>query len=625
MKINVLCAIAIVIAIKAQNEDKSLVNVIPTTPNTIFIPHGKIVNQFTFANIKIHINVTTLFNEVNELCKISKQLDKETKRFDRDNKTKKLIHMLTEDLVTSCKNSMLKLKEITKTFGFNKHHIQLIEQTLTNSREKRQIVIGIIALCSIISIYSVSQLTSLATSSDDELITTSNHIIDAIESHQNKITRSEEDIKRLMSHITLLQKDLYVMNDIQMTLARIFSIKTQAMEIKNHIESVEIGLYSLIKGTLTPHLVNLEALQQSLDVLQQTVIKHGYQVSTAEVSEALQMRCSFVAFTNGKIVALLHIPIYKIQSSLYLYEYISAPLVTNENSTLIIKPPMKYIAFSNKQELYFELSETELNHVCKYIKSTYYCEENAILKKATKPSCLQALYRNEISNIADVCPIAIYKNNEFVTQLNATTFLVYSSTKTQLFITCVNAAGVKVFEKAYQVINFNYVSIFYTCDIALKGHIISTGIPLTVDVSTQIRAINVNMADLIKIGRAEIKSFVTFISKTLTPEARPIHLISAKKQFDLHVLSKNRSIFNKIITTISGILGAIVSLIVLVSLTKLIIKIVNKKKEKYPHINIQLQNLPDFENPEPQEVNNHMPILPDIQEAQEVPFVEVVG
>ena len=169
------------------------------------------------------------------------------------------------------------------------------------------------------------------------------------------------------------------------------------------------------------------------------------------------------------------------------------------------------------------------------------------------------------------------------------------------------------------------MSIFYTCDIALKGHIISTGIPLTVDVSTQIRAINVNMADLIKIGRAEIKSFVTFISKTLTPEARPIHLISAKKQFDLHVLSKNRSIFNKIITTISGILGAIVSLIVLVSLTKLIIKIVNKKKEKYPHINIQLQNLPDFENPEPQEVNNHVPILPDIQEAQEIPFVEVVG
>ena len=81
-----------------------------------------------------------------------------------------------------------------------------------------------------------------------------------------------------MSHITLLQKDLYVMNDIQMTLARIFSIKTQAMEIKNHIESVEIGLYSLIKGTLTPHLVNLEALQQSLDVLRQTVIKHGYQL-----------------------------------------------------------------------------------------------------------------------------------------------------------------------------------------------------------------------------------------------------------------------------------------------------------------------------------------------------------
>lgn len=137
---------------------------------------------------------------------------------------------------------MLKLKEITKTFSFQEKHLQIIEQSFIELRENSQIVIGIMGLCSIISIYSISQLTSIPTSSDDELINNTYHIIFAIESHDNRIKRSKEDIARLMKYITKFSKEVYVMNDVQMNLARIFSIKTYAIESKSHLDNIKSEL-----------------------------------------------------------------------------------------------------------------------------------------------------------------------------------------------------------------------------------------------------------------------------------------------------------------------------------------------------------------------------------------------
>ena len=118
----------IAIAIASQNNwniKKDLATVTQTEPTVIFTPNGKVVNQFTYANIKIHVNITTLYHEIWELCKVSKLLEEETTKMGTDTKTKKLIHILTEDLVISCKNNILKLNEITKTFGFHEEQLQI--------------------------------------------------------------------------------------------------------------------------------------------------------------------------------------------------------------------------------------------------------------------------------------------------------------------------------------------------------------------------------------------------------------------------------------------------------------------------------------------------------------------
>lgn len=287
--------------------------------------------------------------------------------------------------------------------------------------QKTFISINIIVL----SLYSVSQLINMAISEDDDLVTQTNHIINAIEDHENRITRHDEDIKRLIDHISKLEEELVITQDLQMIVARIFSIKTQALSIKNHLDGIEIGLYNLLKGQLTPYLISIETIQKGIDKLRTSVVKTGYRLSTYDANEALQLKSSFVSLKNGTILALLHLPIFKTQSTLYIYKYVPIPLTSNENgSTLIIQPNENYLAVSLKEELHMEFDESDLNHDCKYIKDTYFCN-GAILKKGTENSCLHALYKNELSKIGNICPINIYNEDEFVRQLNSTTFILF--------------------------------------------------------------------------------------------------------------------------------------------------------------------------------------------------------
>ena len=138
----------------------------------------------------------------------------------------------------------------------------------------------------------------MATSNEDDLVTETNHIINAIEDHENRIVRHDDDIKRLMQHINKLEEELVVTQDLQMIVARIFSIKTQAISVQNYLEGIEIGLYNLLRGQLTPYLISVEAIQQGLDKLKGTVMKKEFLVSTYSYNEALQLEASFVSLSN---------------------------------------------------------------------------------------------------------------------------------------------------------------------------------------------------------------------------------------------------------------------------------------------------------------------------------------
>ena len=578
--VSIIIRIVLAVSIAMLSKGNEFTELKPIKPTTIFQPYGKVVNQYTYANIRVHINITSLFEEVGQLCYAAKMLKEGKKAMTSSGSSRKLVHMLTNDLIEACNQSARKLKALTKTFGFKnmripdfdtawKSHIPSHNGNATTIREKRQLIIGgIVAITSILSIYSVSQLINMATSNEDDLVTETNHIINAIEDHENRIVRHDDDIKRLMQHINKLEEELVITQDLQMIVARIFSIKTQAISVQNHLEGIEIGLYNLLRGQLTPYLISVEAIQHGLDKLKSTVMKKGFLLSTYSYNEALQLEASFVSLTNGTIFALLHIPAFKSMSTLYIYRYIPIPIASNGNgSSLIIAPEKEYLALSLKEQFYMEISEFELQHRCKHIKDTFFCE-GAILKKDSHNSCLQALYKNEPTKIGKNCPINLYNEREFVTQLNSSTFIIYGRTPTRIYIICTDTQGQKLYEKNLKIVGTNYLQIYKACDISLSNHMLSHTLPLSMDLDAKLIETDFHIKELLALGETEMNEFLNFVKNDLIEHKGTTHFTSAKQKFDLKIIKGHSSLFSRIFTYSTAAFGIIISTMILIAQLK---------------------------------------------------------
>ena len=415
-----------------------------------------------------------------------------------------------------------------------------------------------------------------------------------------------------MDHIKGLENELVIEKDLQMIVARMFSIKTQAISIKSHLDGIEVGLYNLLKGHLTPFLVNIETIQRSIEELRNTISQNGYVLSTYDASEALQTQASFVSFKNGTIIALLHLPIYKSQSALYVYKYISTPVATSKNqSTLIIQPGKQYLAVSLKEELYMEIDDFSLEHKCKFIKDTYFCE-GAVLRKANKDSCLKALYRSNMPKIGEICPVSIFTDNEFVAQLNSTTFLIFGNNPTRAYISCFDKEGSRIYENTYNLKGTNYLTIYKNCDVNLKNHFLSSSLPFTADILVKIKSVNLHLKELLSLGDEEMNEFLEFVKTDLKPEEQPIHLVSAKQKFNLMKITSHGNLFSKIVTYGAAIVCLIVALVIIFAFAMAWKRYDrNNKRKGYPQVRINFQSLMTSQNMESSEQSGSIDTEPD--------------
>ena len=84
---------------------------------------------------------------------------------------------------TLCEEDMEMMRTIQTAFGI----------LPKKSRDKRQVILATAAVTSLVTYFTTRQLVQMGSDDDsDELIGTTNHLIAAIEDHENRITRIEK-------------------------------------------------------------------------------------------------------------------------------------------------------------------------------------------------------------------------------------------------------------------------------------------------------------------------------------------------------------------------------------------------------------------------------------------------
>ena len=125
-----------------------------------------------------------------------------------------------------------------------------------------------------------------------------------------------------------MEKNLIILNDLETTYIKVLSIKSQVDNIENHISNIEIALYGLLQGRLSPSLLSTNSLIQTLNKLRNRLIKEGYTLGLEDTTDVIQSKSSFVSYEGGNICIIMHLPIFRTQTELSVYEYIDIPITT---------------------------------------------------------------------------------------------------------------------------------------------------------------------------------------------------------------------------------------------------------------------------------------------------------
>ena len=307
------------------------------------------------------------------------------------------------------------------------------------TRQKRQFVAlalaGVVGLGSILSGLQIKQLWD----SDDQL----DQIVDKINQQDLKLQNQIAVTNSLRNHVLALAG--LVRNETEYNNFRFAHSLCQA-EIQQHhnfLTNIFEAIYMLLAGKLHPGLAQPDALSSSLRRIQHKAEIRQFKIAVNNVNELYQLKTSYYSDHSSKVIIFVHLPLYKPQSLMDLYEHIVTPIGTGMNytdtgiiRTMEISHGNKYLARSNNFGYYRELSIQQL-HDCLHTGDLYICEHQNIIQKNAKGSCLNALFTNNQKETTDNCKVNVHRKPEAqAVQVDAFRFLLYQPHTERIEVTC---------------------------------------------------------------------------------------------------------------------------------------------------------------------------------------------
>jgi hypothetical protein len=104
--------------------------------------------------------------------------------------------------------------------------------------------------------------------------------------------------------------------------------------------------------------------------------------------------------------------------------------------TIRIVPDQPYLAVDSTDSLFKTLSVDEF-HQCERIDELFTCPNMNKYDRRTKDNCLISLYKSDHEGIHSHCRVVIDQEEDYVEQLNSTTFVLFSAQQQQLERVCV--------------------------------------------------------------------------------------------------------------------------------------------------------------------------------------------
>jgi hypothetical protein len=308
-------------------------------------------------------------------------------------------------------------------------------------KRKKRFIATTIALISglaatVSGIFSLSALTSISNSQDSG---NTQHMIEVLQSHENRLSVLEHDVVRLNSTLKKTLVQLERTSKVTQLDSVMIYIDTYLTVLERQVDRMIDGMQGLLHHKITPSFLETSALYASLKRLGKRARIEGYIFPTETmVSAVFMLSTSFLVLDGGLLRIFMHIPLMKDGSVMTIYKLLPMPIPVNGTSAhLIIQEMPGYLVINEDQDGYSILPFDDLEE-CDLVADLYICQHHNVLMRNFGATCLGALWKEDGKVAAERCPYSLAPADYAVSQLTATTFAVYHPQKDRLRIECPN-------------------------------------------------------------------------------------------------------------------------------------------------------------------------------------------
>jgi hypothetical protein len=195
------------------------------------------------------------------------------------------------------------------------------------------------------------------------------------------------------------------------------------------------GLETLHLHHLSPDLVTIDQANRALDKLSESLQQEGLNLVNPNVDSVFRAEVSYIYLENGTLRILVHLPCFRDEGILTLLRYIPVPLPLSEGKTIIVKPQHTFLAVDNSGSLIQTMSSDDFG-LCRKINDLITCPNQNWYDKRFEDSCIISLYHSNIQGIRRNCRLELDQEEDFVAQLNSTTFLLHLINKEKIERVC---------------------------------------------------------------------------------------------------------------------------------------------------------------------------------------------
>ena len=209
------------------------------------------------------------------------------------------------------------------------------------------------------------------------------------------------------------------------------------------------------------------------------------------------------------------------------------------------------------------------------------------MKRRKNKSCLKDLYTKDIKGIPKDCNLDIFKEKEFISKLNSTSYLVYSKQKSLVNLICIKNGIVNLDKKEY-IINNNIITLRDNCKANLENHILSHHRTIDLEVDYQFNTIGIDLKEILQLSKQETEEFIEFAKKKLNTSSTQLKLVDIKRKFHLHNISKHQSLLQKIKSIVLAVITVFSLLILFYFIIKLTLKLMKTRNKPGKEVQIRV-------------------------------------